>query len=419
MMISFDCPHCGRQFEVDEQYAGKSAQCHSCNARIQIPLPAQADATGEIVIRGEDEVLPPIRPVAQPVEVVRRPAASEAAAPAYPTPQPREPHINVQVNVPAPTAPATAPAEPAAARSSQPGPTESEPVGRDFTVPQNGGVIGICILLLATIVVPWNVVGETPIWSWQVLDGLPNNVQTFIVGEWIIAGLIALTAFVLRGMPFSLVLTGLSTVGMALLVSAGKGAMPAPAAGQALSQVAAGKHTVQMAALISVLALHVIACVRVRVGRSNPVNLVLGIAATACVISVGLIFHPMLMEFLKLVEESSLKTVVTETGLVLVIAIVAQGFVILAGVLALLNACGVQGQLSGYTRAAIALIRMAVGVVIAAAIIIPGIQERNVLLRLMTALGIVLLISMPLLLLAGATRILGDITAAAKKTLTA
>ncbi len=63
-------------------------------------------------------------------------------------------------------------------------------------------------------------------------------------------------------------------------------------------------------------------------------------------------------------------------------------------------------------------IRMAVGVVIAAAVVIPGIQQQSVMLSLMIALGIVLLISMPLLLLAGATRILGDVTAAAKKVLT-
>jgi len=418
MAISFDCPHCGRHFEIDEQYAGKSAQCHSCNTRLQVPSQPQADATGELVLRGSDEASLPVPSAAGPVEVVRRPGASEAASPPSPTAPSRDPQINIQVNVPTSTTPVTAQDGAAAARPSPEGPIESEAMWRDRRAVQNGGVIGICILLLATILVPWDIVGNKVVWSWDVLDGLPNHVQTFIVGEWIAAGLIVLLGCVVQGMPFSILLTGLSAVGMGLLVNAGKGAMPAPAAGQALSQVAAGGHGIQMVALISVLVLHVIGCVRVRVGRSGLVNLFLGVAAAVCAISVGLIFHPTLMEFLKLVEDSSLTEAVTKTGIVLAIAIVAQGFVILAGLLALLNACGVQGQLSGYTRAAVALIRMAVGVVIASAVIIPGIQQHDVLLSLMTALGIVLLISMPLLLLAGVTRILGDVTAAAKKVLT-
>src|SRR5437016_308783 len=38
MPIAYSCPHCGKQFSVDEQYAGQSGPCAGCGKPITIPL---------------------------------------------------------------------------------------------------------------------------------------------------------------------------------------------------------------------------------------------------------------------------------------------------------------------------------------------------------------------------------------------
>src|SRR5262245_15590172 len=37
MPIAYSCPHCGKQFSVDEQYAGQSGPCAGCGKPITIP----------------------------------------------------------------------------------------------------------------------------------------------------------------------------------------------------------------------------------------------------------------------------------------------------------------------------------------------------------------------------------------------
>ena len=44
MPISFTCPHCGRQTNVADQYAGQSGPCAGCGQKITIPAPAAAPA---------------------------------------------------------------------------------------------------------------------------------------------------------------------------------------------------------------------------------------------------------------------------------------------------------------------------------------------------------------------------------------
>src|SRR6185437_12900237 len=41
MPIEFICPHCGRQTEVSDEYAGQSGPCVQCGKTITVPLPGQ------------------------------------------------------------------------------------------------------------------------------------------------------------------------------------------------------------------------------------------------------------------------------------------------------------------------------------------------------------------------------------------
>src|SRR5262245_14462685 len=38
MPIAYSCPHCGKQYSVDEKYAGQSGPCAACGQPITIPL---------------------------------------------------------------------------------------------------------------------------------------------------------------------------------------------------------------------------------------------------------------------------------------------------------------------------------------------------------------------------------------------
>jgi prepilin-type processing-associated H-X9-DG protein len=40
MPIPYSCPHCGKQFSVDDQYAGQTGPCANCGKPITIPVPA-------------------------------------------------------------------------------------------------------------------------------------------------------------------------------------------------------------------------------------------------------------------------------------------------------------------------------------------------------------------------------------------
>jgi len=42
MPISFQCPHCGVQSQVDAQYAGQTGPCRQCGQSVTIPNPAAA-----------------------------------------------------------------------------------------------------------------------------------------------------------------------------------------------------------------------------------------------------------------------------------------------------------------------------------------------------------------------------------------
>lgn len=54
MTISFTCPHCGKQTDVGDQYAGQSGPCSSCGATITIPGESElGDASGGATLAPE------------------------------------------------------------------------------------------------------------------------------------------------------------------------------------------------------------------------------------------------------------------------------------------------------------------------------------------------------------------------------
>jgi prepilin-type processing-associated H-X9-DG protein len=55
MTISFTCPHCGSQTQVDEQFAGQTGPCRSCGQKVTVPVPpgmatATAKSSGGTVV---------------------------------------------------------------------------------------------------------------------------------------------------------------------------------------------------------------------------------------------------------------------------------------------------------------------------------------------------------------------------------
>jgi prepilin-type processing-associated H-X9-DG protein len=52
MPISFDCPHCGKHFDVADQYAGQTGPCQACGSTITIPLPSKSFAEAPMAPSG-------------------------------------------------------------------------------------------------------------------------------------------------------------------------------------------------------------------------------------------------------------------------------------------------------------------------------------------------------------------------------
>ena len=44
MPFVYACPHCGTQTKVDDEYAGRSGRCVSCNRSITLPAAAEIPA---------------------------------------------------------------------------------------------------------------------------------------------------------------------------------------------------------------------------------------------------------------------------------------------------------------------------------------------------------------------------------------
>jgi len=70
-MITFRCPHCGSEMEVDESFAGRPARCPTCGTNLKVPAEGQSPAAttpgapppgaARVTVGGESvEVVPPL-----------------------------------------------------------------------------------------------------------------------------------------------------------------------------------------------------------------------------------------------------------------------------------------------------------------------------------------------------------------------
>ena len=284
----------------------------------------------------------------------------------------------------------------------------------------NGGVVGWCILLLMTIIIPWTFLVGHPVWSWVVLDTAPKAFGTFVIGEWIIAGVVAILARFLWGLPFSIVLVVSGAIGMFLMMGlAGKGThSPLLPESKIFTEITPSGVPLEVVAMLSVLALYVFSNLRLRTGPNIPMNFLEGGAAVVCVVLVLIVFVPSAKDFAEQVNRSSLKTVLSGVGSILGAGLLAQIFILIAGLLAFINALVKHGEALGYARTAIGLIHAAMGIVLGTLIVVPGIASQNFLPSLAIAISIMLFLTMPVLLTLGAIRLAGDLVVAAKKTLT-
>ena len=71
-MITFTCESCGKSFSVPEEYAGRSARCKGCGAKVVVPLP-------EAVIVADESP----RPAKVPMRTRRLLADAQAMAEAF------------------------------------------------------------------------------------------------------------------------------------------------------------------------------------------------------------------------------------------------------------------------------------------------------------------------------------------------
>lgn len=283
----------------------------------------------------------------------------------------------------------------------------------------NAGIVGWCIILLLTIIIPWAVVENRPVWSWVFLEQSPEALETFVIAEWIIAGVLMVLAGFLRGFPFSFISLAGGVVGVVLMVQVfSKGfASIAMVDKELFEEITTSGLPIEVIAILSVLAMYVFTSLRKRIGPGPQINFLEGGAAVASVALMLVIFVPQVKEFAELVDRSSLRDVLVGPGSILGAGLLAQVFVLLAGLLAFINALAVRGEASLYSRTAIGLVHAALCIILAVLIVLPGIQMQSPLASLAIAINIVLFVTMPVLVIMGAIRLIGDVAVAAKKTL--
>jgi ubiquitin-protein ligase len=68
-MIAFNCPGCGRAFNVRLEFAGRKARCKTCGAEVQVPQATQEPALAATAPADETGAHPhrPVEPIESPV----------------------------------------------------------------------------------------------------------------------------------------------------------------------------------------------------------------------------------------------------------------------------------------------------------------------------------------------------------------
>lgn len=282
--------------------------------------------------------------------------------------------------------------------------------------PKNSGVVIWCILLLAAIFIPWNVVGDRPTWSWVFLETASRSFTTFAIGEWICAGVILILACIVTGLPFSITVTGLAAVSLFLMLDARHGPWDDIVAGFR-GQFTSRGPTLDAAAFLSALCLYAMGSLRLRLGPSILMGMATGMSAAACTALGILTFFPAWRSFTAKVDHSSLKEVVASANCIELVIIIALGFTILGAILAFIHACGVRWKHLGYTEASMSSLRVAFGLVLLGLIVIAGIDKGSLVKSLHMLIFTLLFLPMPMLAYLGAVRIVGDLLAPAQEKL--
>jgi hypothetical protein len=253
------------------------------------------------------------------------------------------------------------------------------------TVPQPGDAprrnLGCwCALVLLTAVIPWHVVQNVPVWPWQVFRQLPKELVTAVMAEWVVAACLLLLAGSLRRLALSLVQTLVPLVFIALVAP---GVLGWVAAMNALPEMA---MPVALAGL-AVVPLHIMGYLRWRLGHSVAVAVLHGGCAALCGVLAWL-------------------AVRGTTGVVLW---GAAGLVMVASGLAMIHACGLGRRWREVTLVSHKLLLVALTWLVFAAVVVPCRQAHNVDLGLPIAIGLVLSLAMPVLVLTGVARVLADL----------
>jgi len=58
-MIEINCPHCGHQLRIDEQFSGKTGTCKSCKKRITVPSGFEPDPVQPVLSMVAQNSMPP------------------------------------------------------------------------------------------------------------------------------------------------------------------------------------------------------------------------------------------------------------------------------------------------------------------------------------------------------------------------
>jgi len=274
-----------------------------------------------------------------------------------------------------------------------------------------GVLVWWCLVVLMTIVLPWAMAGDTPVWSWMVLDKLPKTAATVVITEWIVAAVLLVLACILRRLPFSLLHTVLPFGGMVVGLACLNGVMDV----LGVDMSAAGDMASVLVVLVvlvsvSVVLLYVTGHLRLRLGHSRPMAITQGICAGACLVLLLLVFCPGVLGFVQKARESSLKEVLWNpagaSGGVLLLSV---AFLILASVLAVCHACGAGKQSAGCTLASQQLITVAVAMPLVASVALPCLFAGSAEFALPVVNAVVLVAAMPVLFVAGLARLLVDV----------
>jgi len=362
-MIVFKCSKCGKDLQVDDNFAGKQAQCPFCKEMVQIPA---------------------------------------AAAPARVSPFPQAPQGQGQTP-PQPPAPGYRPPAPGYAPYA---PTPPKP-----KYPGKGRIITTCILLLLTVGIPWGIAGSNITWSWDVLDLASDEFMAYVIAAWSIGLVMLILAFILRGLAFSVPLLLLGATGFVLLLVFWDDLAMITSVLRAFST---GKQALMIATLATLIGLLLLVSIRIRIGSNIPIGILEALAAAGLGVLWGIANYDAVRAVVKDLDKLG---DAEWYGIVAVCTMLAINFFILLGCLmAFIHGLVVNAKSQAVSRVALAFLSLAVSLYVALVIAMPVLQrkpspEGSLSMFVVMTLGV----SMPLLMGCGVSYVISDVVNLFKK----